>query len=170
MTLIATDFHDVKTPFASQLSDELQVQQEYFILKYIKSNVEFDPTPLFQHFSDDIRYASQQVLNDLVGKDAVAEYMTGKSKTLKRKKHEWRYDFNRGYIDNVHCLNQPCMLVELHDRPFCYVTLDVDSDKKIEAINLQHVFPPVGNVKCVELFSFEELPDYRMEEGGADAR
>ena len=102
MTLIATDFHDVKTPFASQLSDELQVQQEYFILKYIKSNVEFDPKPLFQHFSDDIRYASQQVLNDLVGKDAVAEYMTGKNKTLKRKKHEWRYDFNRGYIDNVH--------------------------------------------------------------------
>ena len=86
MSLIATDFHDVKTPFASQLSDELQVQQEYFILKYIKSNVEFDPTPLFQHFSEDIRYASQQVLNDLVGKDAVAEYMTGKSKTLKRKK------------------------------------------------------------------------------------
>ena len=43
MSLIATDFHDVKTPFASQLSDELQVQQEYFILKYIKSNVEFDP-------------------------------------------------------------------------------------------------------------------------------
>ena len=75
-----------------------------------------------------------------------------------------------GYIDNVHCLNQPCMLVELHDIPFCYVTLDVNSDKKIEAINLQHVFPPVGNVKCVELFSFEELPDYRMEEGGADAR
>ena len=105
-----------------------------------------------------------------MGKDAVAEYMTGKSKTLKRKKHEWRYDFNRGYIDNVHCLNQPCMLVELHDIPFCYVTLDVNSDKKIEAINLQHVFPPVGNVKCVELFSFEELPDYRMEEGGADAR
>ena len=62
------------------------------------------------------------------------------------------------------------MLVELHDRPFCYVTLDVNSDKKIETINLQHVFPPVGNVKCVELFSFEELPDYRMEEGGADAR
>ena len=170
MTLIATDFHDVKTPFASQLSDELQVQQEYFILKYIKSNVEFDPTPLFHHFSEDIRYASQQVLNDLVGKDAVAEYMTDKSKTLKRKKHEWRYDFNRGYIDNVHCLNQPCMLVELHDIPFCYVTLDVNSDKKIEAINLQHVFPPVENVKCVELFSFEELPDYRMEEGGADAR
>ena len=141
MTLIATDFHDVKTPFASQLSDELQVQQEYFILKYIKSNVEFDPTPLFQHFSEDIRYASQQVLNDLVGKDAVAEYMTGKSKTLKRKKHEWRYDFNRGYIDNVHCLNQPCMLVELHDRPFCYVTLDVNSDKKIETSTYNMYFP-----------------------------
>lgn len=142
--------------WSSDMSDAERLVHERLLLVFKEANETFNGAMLGEHLSDDIKYTSQNVHEDMEGKNNVAQYLVDRYKFFEEKKEESRRTFERGYVDGTF-ENQPCLVISINEDKVGYISISVNKDEKISSIDNISSFPPVETVKIVKHFTFEKL-------------
>ena len=142
--------------WSSDMSDAERLVHERLLLVFKKANETFNGAMLDEYLSDDVKYTSQRILDDMQGKDKIAQYLIDRYKFFEEKKEESRRTFERGYVDGTF-ENQPCLVLSINEEKVGYISIETNEDEKISSIDNITSFPPVETVKIVEQFSFEKF-------------
>jgi SnoaL-like polyketide cyclase. len=127
-------------------------EEEKLVRIYAKAWNRLDPKILEPYLADDVVYDSQMVLDSLVGKEVVYEFIKGKMQTIKKNRHVSDVFAEVGYCSNQNGYNviafsawenRPCVvLAQGHSENLVGIALLDTEDGKIKRIGLCIVPPP----------------------------
>ena len=154
------NYADVDSPVTQgswrKMSDAERLVHERLLLVFKEANETFNGAMLGEYLSDEVKYTSQRIWDDMQGKDKIAQYLIDRYKFFEEKKEESRRTFERGYVDGSF-VNQPCLVLSINEKKEGYISINVNKDEKISSIDNISSFPPVETVKIVGQFKFEKL-------------
>ena len=87
--------------WSSDMSDAERLVHERLLLVFKEANETFNGAMLGEYLSDEVKYTSQRILDDMQGKDKIAQYLIDRYKFFEEKKRE-KFAFRYFYTHKLH--------------------------------------------------------------------
>ena len=112
-------------------------------LETIKQSREtLEPTEFIKLLAEDAVYESQNVLDPLVGKSKISDYLIKRYKFFNTVDDKTKLgEFCYAYIDLPEGKNYPCLLIIANDERQAIWTISLNTEKKISRVDILPVAP-----------------------------
>lgn len=120
-----------------------QRERMWYVLGVVRqSRMNLDPKPLIELLEVDSVYESQNIVNPLVGRDAIAEYLRGRFQFFRQQREiKDLGQFIPGEVDLPQSENYPCLIVEGGGRRQALWVLELSENGLIRRFDILTVAP-----------------------------
>lgn len=137
------------TVAGNALNRDVWVKLASATLRYGSAVESLNIEPLRDLLSETVIYESQRVLNPLVGRDAVIDYLQGKFQALTAA--NIAYNFVGGVVDLPSGQNTPCLIILRDGAREGLVVLTLDDADEVSRVDLISVAPRPQEARFADL-------------------